>query len=376
MEESDVDERESVLALHLGALYSSCPAKPPLPHNSRSTEGSDSTCGVTLLSARCFLPEDRQRSANSGSGVDPAAGPLSADEGSSGSAASGPVREVFCLALPHQPKSPANRTAASKTTQQHDDGGGSADKLSEALGLMYGGVRAIYSPRPSTVGAAGPEASEKGGAAEEKAARPPSSTPRLVVCNRLHAGLIPLYAPVVDSADGTFLVRRLRELDSSWWANRLDSIYMEVVAFPQTDDTGRCGSSVESMGMLYKWSAAPLQQHRSTRTVSRRHRRGHSPHYGDCASQTIFVRGSVIDAAAEFPTMLTLQSLSRLLAVVLRGPSPALHPGSPVLCTQVFECLPFRLTALTQLCREVRGARGEEKRSLAVVIVRRNVCLL
>lgn len=31
--------------------------------------------------------------------------------------------------------------------------------------------------------------------------------------------------------------------------------------------------------------------------------------------------------------------------------------------TQLFACLPFRLKALTQLCRAVRGAPGEDRRN-------------
>lgn len=210
MEESDVDVRVSMLALHLGALYS-CPAELPLTESK-----SSNTCGATPSSALCLLPEELQRSSSRGSQVDPTDGSLSSAEDTPDSA-SGPVREVFCRVLPHSPAGPpaADATAGLKTANRNDDDG-YQDTLSEALGLMYGGVHVAHSPQPSTIGAAGPGAREEGGTAEEKAARPPpsSSTPHLhlVPCTRLHAGLVQLYAPVVESADGTFLVRRLREL--------------------------------------------------------------------------------------------------------------------------------------------------------------------
>lgn len=199
--------RGRALSVHLGALYSR-------PAELSSTQSS-STCGVTSFSARVLHSASRvlQRSASSSRGsevVDPVDSSLPAAEEGASHKASGPVREVFCRVLPQPPVSPASRTAAPLKTSAQRPGEGSADTLSEALGLMYGGVHVVYSPQPPTVGVAGLGAPEEGGTGERKAARPPSSTPHLVPCPRLHAGLIPLYAPVVESADGTFLVRRLR----------------------------------------------------------------------------------------------------------------------------------------------------------------------
>lgn len=193
MEDSDVDVRKNILAFHVGALYS-CPAELPLPQSGNSTM-------FPAFSARCFLPGELTRGANRGSEVNRADSSLPSAEGASGNA-SGPIKEVFCRVL-----SRADRTAALDTAERHDHG--SLNTLSGALGLMYGGVYVVYSPQPSTIGHSGLGAPEEGGAAEEKAARPPSSPPHLVACNRLHAGIIPLYAPVVESTDGTFLVRRL-----------------------------------------------------------------------------------------------------------------------------------------------------------------------
>lgn len=200
MEDSDVDVRETVLSLHLGALYS-CPAELQTKKSNLSTRG-----GTSAFSARCFLPaagELQRRGANGGSSeVNPADSSLSAAKDASDNAY-GPVREVFCRVVPRPPVSAADRTAALNTAGRHDDG--SLGTLSEALGLIYGGVHVINSQQPSITVAAGPEAREEGGAV-----RPPSSsTPQLVPCNRLHAGLSPLYAPVVESTDGTFLVRRV-----------------------------------------------------------------------------------------------------------------------------------------------------------------------
>lgn len=201
MMESDADVCERLLALHLGALYS-CPAELTLAHSKSTNNTQGSTCGPTSFSARCFLPEELQRGASRGCEVNPADSTLLAAEDAPENA-SGPVREVFCTVLP-QLESPADAMAGFKTGR--DDG---SMGLSEALGLMYGGVHVVYSPRPSTIGAAGAGSREEGGAMEEKAARPWSATPHLVPCSRFHAGLIPLYAPVVESADGTFLVRSL-----------------------------------------------------------------------------------------------------------------------------------------------------------------------
>lgn len=200
MEDSDVDVRKNVLAFHVGALYS-CPAELPLPQSANSTCG-----GTSAFSARCFLPGELTRGANRGSEVNRADSSLPSAEGASGNA-SGPIKEVFCRVLPQPPVSRADKPAALDTAERHDHG--SLNTLSGALGLMYGGVYVVYSPQPSTIGHSGLGAPEEGGTAEEKAARPPSSTPHLVACNRLHAGIIPLYAPVVESTDGTFLVRRL-----------------------------------------------------------------------------------------------------------------------------------------------------------------------
>lgn len=215
MEESDADMCKIMLELHLGALHSSYPADLSLTQSSKG-----SGCGAISFSARCFVPEDLQRRGIRGSEVDRAGSSLSAAGSSSGDA-SGPVREVFCRVLPQPPVLPAADTimVALKTAKLHD-GDGSVGTLPEALGLMYGGVHVVYSGQPSTIGAAGPGARrEEGGTAEEKATRAPSSTPRLVPCTRLHAGLIPLYAPIVESTDGIFLVRLLPGLDIASWGD-------------------------------------------------------------------------------------------------------------------------------------------------------------
>lgn len=363
MEESNADERKRVLSLHLGALYSSCPAELPLP---------ESTCGVTSWSTRCFLLQELQRRATTVSGVDPAAGSLPVPECSSGSAC-GPVREVFCRVLPRPPVSPASRTALPLDTANRRENTGSVDTLSEALGLMYGGVHVAFSPRPSAIGAAGPGPPEEGGAAEEKAARPPSSsTLHLVPCNRLHAGLIPLYAPAVEAADGIFLVRHSHELESSSWVNISHLDAMSGDAYPQTVHMERVGHVMETIGMLLRVECSVVCSSRVyEECVSLRQRRCCSLFYGHCCASTSELCAWLKDRRSHliFHTGST-RSLSPLPAAVIRCPLPHCTPAPSCLCTQLFACLPFRLTALTQLCREVRGARGEEKSAHAAAFFR------
>lgn len=227
MEESDGGLRASVLALHLGALYS-CPTELPLSERVGCSGGTSHRCLVPDRSAAELHSSSSSRGSNNqqecrlGNG-DPADGSISSASAAQ-AAFSWPIREVFCRALPVSVSPPADTAAATAalqtaTKRNDDDDSCIVDVLlPEALGLMYRGLHAIRSPQRSTccVVAAGTTAEALD---DDNAAQPaPSSSsstvpppPRLVASMPLHAGLIPLHTPLVESDDGTFLVRRLHD---------------------------------------------------------------------------------------------------------------------------------------------------------------------
>lgn len=215
-----VGVRESVFALHLGALYSFSIESPLETVGSNNNSG-----GETSHSARCLLPNrapaavqlcsntndssrDKQqprRSSGNSTGRS-----LSAAAGGPSAQGSGQIREVFCRSLPllRTPTASPAPTTATATADRNDDNGG-VDALQEALGLVYGGVHVVHSPHQSPVGAA---ASLKTGDVDDgdpatfgEWRAPP---PLLEACTRLHAGLVPLYSPLVRSDDKAFVVRR------------------------------------------------------------------------------------------------------------------------------------------------------------------------
>jgi len=193
------DARERALSRHLGSLYS-CLTE--IPSRAQSSSSNNE------YSARCVLVDgglgdDRdQLQPSNGNGSGSGSRPSNADPGktsvSAARAASGSVREVFCRALPRLPASPVTTASAFQPA-----GESSSDTLLKELGLMYEGLRVVCSPpQPSTVRAAGPGTPEGDGGAGQA-----PTLPHLTTCPRLHAGLVPLYTPVKESADGMFLVR-------------------------------------------------------------------------------------------------------------------------------------------------------------------------
>ncbi|CAM9221484.1 unnamed protein product, partial [Scytosiphon promiscuus] len=226
MEEEDARIDEKLLALHLGALYS-CPTELPLGGVPRNNDGSISG----EISARCLVPDetctataalqasrssDTQRHGRND--YDARAGG-SACTAAFAASASGPIREVFCRAVPLQlPQSqvpPPSDSSMAKTegatAEPSDDG--AIDGLREALGLMYREVHAVRSPSRPSAAVAGPGLAQDGLVVDDDAAQPLDrgeanlATPvMLSTCTRLHAGLVPLYTPLVESGGGAFLM--------------------------------------------------------------------------------------------------------------------------------------------------------------------------
>lgn len=203
------EARERDLSRHLGSLYT-CPTEVPLRVQGSSSSNDE-------YSARCLLVDgglrdDRgQLQPSNSNGLGGGSRPSNAvpDDSSvsAARAASGPIREVFCRALPRLSASPTTTASAVQVT-----GESGSDPLLQVLGLMYEGLRVVYSsPETSAVGSAGSETPEREGVAEEATAQQarslPLPLPHLTVCPRLHAGLVPLYTPAKASADGIFLVR-------------------------------------------------------------------------------------------------------------------------------------------------------------------------
>ena len=241
----------SALRNHIGALYS-CPTDLPVPRvredNLRelslkrpdgSTYSFERLRYTPYSSARCLVRQVpvQPRSncyASSANGDPPsdepaststaAAAPASATTTATAAAETDGVSiaEVFCRVLPLRtlPASTPSSTASGRklgpapVSPRHatgaDDRNGNTDALLEALGTMYKG----YCPQAAI--AAGPgtttrkEAEESVGDAAtfpSDAAQPPELARPLVTCARLHAGLVPLYTPLVESGDDVFLVR-------------------------------------------------------------------------------------------------------------------------------------------------------------------------
>lgn len=206
---------ERLLALHVGTLYS-CPTQltsEGVPTN-RSSGGISARCLVpartctatTLqLSKQQHLPSDGSLEENSARAAALAA------------SASGPIREVFCRAVPLlaqapvQPSDSATPTRGATAERSHD---GVVDGLREALGLMYRDFHAVRSPNQPVTAVADPQ-TRRDDVVDDGAAQPSEpgtvqqAMPMLSACTRLHAGLVPLYTPLVESGDGVFLVRIL-----------------------------------------------------------------------------------------------------------------------------------------------------------------------
>lgn len=233
MEEVDTRKDEELLALHLGALYS-CPTELLLegrvPRNSLYESSGE-------ISARCLVPVQEFTAttpllqSNDRSIGNQRHRPIDDDvhvEGSAGAAVlsvsgSGPIREVFCRAVPLLPQLPSSAavprpsdsspTPGATVEGSHD---GVIDGLREALGLMYRDLHTVRSPYRPSAAVAEPKTHRKedGGVVVDDAAQPrvvggsaKQATPMMLsACTRLHAGLVPLYTPLVESDDGVFLV--------------------------------------------------------------------------------------------------------------------------------------------------------------------------
>lgn len=215
-----VGVRESVFALHLGAFYSFS------TESLLETAGSSiNGVGETSHSARCLLPNratavlqppcsnnnnessSRDKHQPRRSSENPCGRSVSAAAGRPSEQGSGQIIEVFCRSLPllrTPAASPALRTATA--TADRSDADGVVDALREALGLIYGGVHVVHSPHQSPVGAT---ASLKAGDVDDGNNPERQAPPALLEpCTRLHAGLAPLYSPLVRSDDKAFVVRR------------------------------------------------------------------------------------------------------------------------------------------------------------------------
>lgn len=124
------------------------------------------------------------------------------------------IREVFCRALP--PQRTTTSVSSNSTTESTPNPiattVGNSSTLRGALGRLYDGLRVVSSPQPSVAGAkwrGNGEAMDEEGERTQNAAQPQLLLgAQLETCSRLHAGLVPLYTPLVESEDGIFLVRR------------------------------------------------------------------------------------------------------------------------------------------------------------------------
>lgn len=213
--------RENMLRRHLGTLYS-CSTELPIAAMRRETSQDelilDRESATLCSSARCLIPEAlvHENDAFIGTGGAYATDDVAAAAGVS-------ISEVFCRTLPLRPSSAAgfeDRTAsaaanvaspASATTSGAIEGNGDVDALREVLGRMYEGLQVVRSRQPSVAARPMLDEEEKErlrtGPADKRNAAQPLGLGPLATCARLHAGLVPLYTPLVESDDGAFLVR-------------------------------------------------------------------------------------------------------------------------------------------------------------------------
>lgn len=245
----------SALRNHIGALYS-CPTDLPVPRvredsvrevSLKRPDGS-TYCFERLRytpysSARCLVRQPPVQP-SSNCCTSSASGDLPSDEcdgtpnaavtaAAAGTAAAASaetdgvsIAEVFCRVLPlrtlpsRTPSSTARgrKLGPAPASPRHATGGeernANTDALLEALGTMYKGLQVVGSPQAAV--AAGPgtttrKAAEESvgdaGAIPSDAAQPLGLARPLITCARLHAGLVPLYTPIVESGDDVFLVR-------------------------------------------------------------------------------------------------------------------------------------------------------------------------
>lgn len=202
----DDDAGESAFERHLGALYSCSTRTTMHSLSDRQELPTDSAS-----SARCLLIASGEPTLS----IHNSANGYLAVEEKAGSSTT--IREVFCRALPLQNSANARSSTGSPNETIPNPNAttvGNGNGLRKALGTLYGGLHIISSPQSSVAGPkwqSNSEGEDRGGNAEqtENAAQPqlPLET-RLATCSRLHAGLVPLYTPLVESEDGVFLVSR------------------------------------------------------------------------------------------------------------------------------------------------------------------------
>lgn len=202
----DDDVGESAFERHLGALYS-CSTRTRVHSLSDRREFPSASAS----SARCLLstpgePTMKIHSSDNGA--------LAVEERADSSTT---IREVFCRALPLQNSASDGSNSPTRSIPNPNatiDTVSNVNGLREALGRLYDGFHIISSPQPSVAEPkwrSSGEGKDGGGNAEqaENAAQPQRPLePQLATCARLHAGLVPLYTPLVESEDGFFLVRR------------------------------------------------------------------------------------------------------------------------------------------------------------------------
>lgn len=264
MEETHEGARaRRALRTHIGALYS-CPTNVPVPRvrednlrelSLKRPDGS-TYCFERLRytpysSARCLVRQAPVQSssnccASSGSGEPPTNEyPAPSNDYAPAKADDASIIEVFCRVLPLRTL-PAHTLALSGSgrnlvpafapaSPRHGTGGAdernaNTDALLESLGTMYKGLQVVGSPPQASI-AAGPGTTCEDGdesvgssaaaataaadaagttAVSSVAAQPVGLARPLATCARLHAGLVPLFAPVVESRDDVFLVRFCR----------------------------------------------------------------------------------------------------------------------------------------------------------------------
>lgn len=252
----EFDRYPSLLRRHLGALYS-CPTG--------AVRTGDGDPGAYCTSARCLLhtvdPSQldncncRWRSSSKAHPPDTAAAPTAAAVVTSdrcpvaGSAATvTPVREIFCRTFqagifPRNISDPDESNNGSRSTRTGprpadsaptvlstassptaQDGSDSVHTLQKALGRLYEGLHAVRSMEAARNAGDAPHAgvvtarSQDGCVGAAQALLTLETLPPIAACPRLHAGLVPLYSPLVDTGeDGFFfLVGRVwRDSDHS-----------------------------------------------------------------------------------------------------------------------------------------------------------------
>ena len=210
--------QEHVLRDYIGALYS-CPTELLFTLSNNGDRNSNGG----FSSARCLVPEMQQSrhvdscAADCGSRVEHDA------SHSAECSRALPVREVFCRSLPllssrddmgaTRSSTASNTGSQADATEEETRGGercsscgsrsrSDADALRKALVPMFAGVNIVNSLRSCVPAVPSTERRSEDG--DEKRGGEHASA--LGKCTRLHAGLVPLYDPIVATNEDVLLV--------------------------------------------------------------------------------------------------------------------------------------------------------------------------